>query len=120
MDSEPLQELDFTPPISTYVLKKIIERIDFEGYEKEITKKVIANVDEYLKDKDPELLCSFNDIYGELTDMMNGFQKSIAGVEKKLKKMADSQSLYEDVYKLRDEVKEVNKFLDKFKKISVG
>lgn len=58
----------------------------------------------------------FPDIDGRLKILAEKLEKNAQKVEEKLKKVVDSQSLYEDVYKLRDEFKTIQTFIDGFQK----
>jgi len=87
-------------------------RIQNEFYEKE-RKDYIINVTKQINEF---LAKDYPDIDGRLREMVERLERNSLNMEAKLKKVVDSQSLYEDVYKMRDEFKEIQKFMESFKK----
>jgi len=71
-------------------------------------------IDDHIREKSPDLLVNFNQLYQELSLNMKHYDKQFASIEKKCKKVFESSSLTEDVYKMRDEMKEIKKTLAKF------
>lgn len=91
-------------------------RIDMEN-EKENTKKyLISELINYIKLTIPDLDQNLQLIASELKKQTNKISKNSEEVEKKLQKIIQNSSIYEDVYKIRDEMKEISKFIQGFKK----
>lgn len=90
--------------------------------EKEKTKDyIISQINDYIKNVYPDM-CDRVKISTELLEKTaEKHAKNVKSIEEKLKKVISSDALYEDVYKMRDEMttlkKEVAKFTDKLKKV---
>jgi chromosome segregation ATPase len=78
-------------------------------------------INRFLSLEHPGVASKLFNLSENLEKLSKKIQKSNDEVEKKLKKVIDCQSLYEDVYKMRDEMKNVQKewksFSEKLKKI---
>lgn len=110
-------------PLNHDIFERFFGHIDILKKRKEfvegIKNEVMKDVEKNIKDLSPELLTNFNMIYQELTGMMKDFRVTVNSIEKKSKKLFESSTLTEDVYKMRDEVnkmKEATKYFDKIKK----
>lgn len=83
--------------------------------------KFQKRIESLLQEKDPSLLISITKELDNLKIGVNEFKTIEKGIDKKLKKLVDSSSLYEDVYKMRDEMKAFKKdfesFSEKMKKL---
>ncbi len=88
----------------------MVKRVNFENLEKEITTNIVNKINSQIS---PEILTNFNVLYQESTNLLNILQENVWKIEKKAKKCVDSTALYEDVYKIRDEMKIIKKKLDK-------
>lgn len=84
-----------------------------DDFYKLITNKIIEDIYEKLKNNDPGILINFEEVYKETTILLNTMKEEFHSLGKKLKKVVDSTSLYEDVYKMRDEMIEIKKMLEK-------
>lgn len=73
----------------------------------QILQEIVKNIER----NDVDLLANFQMAYKEITLMTNEIQKTFGAFEKKMKKIIDSPSLYEDVYKMRDELIEIKRIL---------
>jgi len=100
-------------PMNHRAFLSAISNVNFGRIEREITLNIITKVNEHLKNQNPDLLLNFNEMYKELTLMMKEFKNQISVTDKKLKKVFESSSLTEDVYKIRDEMKVIKKKLDR-------
>jgi len=80
----------------------MVKRVNFKGIEDEIAKNTIDKIN---KSINPELLTNFNIMYQEITRIFNHFEPIIKKLEKQSKKVINCETLYEDVYKVRDEIK---------------
>lgn len=58
----------------------------------------------------------YPDIDGRLKILLQKLEKNSQKVDEKLKKIISSESLYQDVYKMRDEFNEMKKFMESFSK----
>ena len=58
----------------------------------------------------------YPDIDGRLKILLQKVEKNSQKVDEKLKKIISSESLYQDVYKMRDEFNEMKKFMESFSK----
>lgn len=90
--------------------------MNIDGIIYDVKKQALNDIQEVLNSQRPEILVDFNIIYQELTLMMNEFKKTVLDIEKKTKKLFESSTLTEDVYKMRDEMKVIKKKLDKVNK----
>ena len=100
-------------PINFNMYQNFLDRVDFDTLAAQVYEDTVNKVESHLKTLTPDLLVNFNTVYQELTRMMKDFQKTINEIEKKTKKLFESSSLTEDVYKMRDEMKNIKKKLDK-------
>ena len=66
-------------------------------------------IETLLAEKDPNLLKSIDDDFKVLKKTLSDFANAEKAIEKKLKKLVDSSSLCEDVYRMRDEMKAFKK-----------
>lgn len=102
------------------IFQHFIDRFDINVFKQELVAHLIAQsiskIDSHIKNNSPDLLVNFNMLYQDLTHTLKAQQVVISNIEKKAKKVFDSSSLAEDVYKLRDEMKAIKKKLDKFNK----
>lgn len=78
-------------------------------------------INKFLSKEHPGVASRLFNLSDNLEKLAKRLQKNDENVEKKLKKITDSQSLCEDVYKMRDEMKtmqkEWNTFSEKLKKV---
>ncbi len=84
-----------------------------DDFYKLITQKIIEDVYEKIKENDPSILINFEECYKETTLLINSMKDDFNSLSKKMKKIIDSSSLYDDVYKMRDEIIEIKKMLEK-------
>lgn len=98
MDNEELEE-------------KILRRVK-EELISEIRYKIMDDIHEI----EPELMMNFNETYKETTQMIKQFQNDFLHIHKKMNKLVSSPSLYQDVYKMRDEIIEIKKLIQKIEK----
>jgi septation ring formation regulator EzrA len=105
-------------PLNHDIFERFFTHMDIVKKRKEfvqgVYEDVMKQIENRLKEMTPDLLTNFNMLYQELTQNMNEFQKTINVIEKKSKKVFESSTLCEDVYKMRDEMKAMKKKLDKF------
>ena|SRR6202522_1230163 len=105
-------------PLNHDIFERFFTHIDIVKKRKEfvesVHKEVWDKIRENLNDTNPELLTSFTHLYQECTLLTKAMEKQMAQIEKKTKKIVESSSLCEDVYKLRDEVCALKKKIDKF------
>jgi hypothetical protein len=83
---------------------------------KETRDYIIGEINKYLKETHPMLDTNLTLVAEDLKKFADKLSKNGAAVEKKLEKVIQNSSIYEDVYKIRDEMKEVSKFIGGFKK----
>lgn len=81
-----------------------------------ITDKIIEEVYKRIRKNTPELMMDISESYKETTRLIHHIQETFLPLERKLKKIVDSPSLYQDVYKMRDELLEIKKLLEKMEK----
>lgn len=60
---------------------------------------------------EPDLMINFQETYKETTQMIKQFQSDFLHIHKKMNKVVNSPSLYQDVYRMRDEIIEIKKLL---------
>lgn len=82
---------------------------DFKNGISNIKKQVIDDINKFLENEYP-------DISNNLKILAEKLKKDSEKVDDRLKKIVQSDSLCEDVYKMRDEMKEIKTFLEGFKK----
>jgi hypothetical protein len=90
---------------------------DIKDFYKTITSKIIRDVNAHIRKADTGLLVDFQEVYKETTSIIQIMRDDFNVLSKRMKKIIDSTSLYEDVYKMRDELIEIKKML---KKLSDG
>jgi|HubBroStandDraft_2_1064218.scaffolds.fasta_scaffold00031_4 predicted nuclease with TOPRIM domain len=104
-------------PVNHDIFERFFSHIDIVKKRREfadsVHKEVLEKLEKNIKEMTPELLCSYNSVYQELTTMIKDFDKQIKSTEKKTKKLFESSTLTEDIYKMRDEMKVIKKKLDK-------
>lgn len=74
----------------------------------------IKELKKLITDKDPGLLKDYSKIHEEICKRSEEFDKKIKLIDTKLKKLVESSTLCEDVYGLRDEMKELKKLVSAF------
>lgn len=77
--------------------------------EENFVKKITDQINDFLSKEYP-------DIDNKLSNLVKKLEKNEKLMEEKLKTVVKSDSLYEDVYKMRDDFKEMKKFMDGFSK----
>src|SRR5580692_6656949 len=104
-------------PVNHDIFERFFSHIDIVKKRREfadsVHKEGLEKLEKNIKEMTPELLCSYNSVYQELTTMIKDFDKQIKSTEKKTKKLFESSTLTEDIYKMRDEMKVIKKKLDK-------
>lgn len=104
-------------PLNHDIFERFFGSIDILKSRKEfvnsIQNEIRDNIDHYIKQNNPDLLINFNIIYQEISRMVKDFEKTINSIERKTKKLFESSSLTEDVYKMRDEMKSIKKKIDR-------
>lgn len=104
-------------PLNHDIFERFFSHIDIVKKRKEfvegVTKEVLENINNNIKDLTPDLMVNFNMVYRELTTMIKNHDKTVQSLERKSKKLFESSNLTEDVYKVRDEVKLLKKKIDK-------
>lgn len=84
-----------------------------EDFYKTITAKIIEDVENHIRKNDPSLLINFEEAYKETTTIIQIMREDFNVLSKRMKKVIDSTSLYEDVYRMRDDLVEIKKLLSK-------
>lgn len=102
-----------TEPINYDIYERFIQNFDFHSISSQIFEDVKHQIEQNLREMKPDLLVNFVDTYKQITSMMKEFEKTIKYIENKTKKLFESSSLAEDVFKMRDEMKVLKKKLDK-------
>jgi len=104
-------------PLNHDLFERFFSHIDIVKSRREFVEKIKLEVLETvmgkIKEMTPDLLVNYVDTYKQLTFMINEFDKTIKTIEKKSKKLFESSSLTEDVYKMRDEMKALRKKIDR-------
>lgn len=84
-----------------------------EMFAESIKQELMKEICSKLEMNDVNLLANFEEAYKEITMMTKEIQNTFRSFEKKMNKIVSSPSLYEDVYKMRDELIEIKKLLQK-------
>jgi transcriptional regulator of heat shock response len=95
-----------------------MKKNDLKTFEEILIEKIKQEVIKEIADCDKTLIGNFTETYQETIRMIENFQETFWDLNKKMKKIVDSGSLYEDVYKMRDELIEIKKLLEKQKKLN--
>lgn len=107
-----------TDPMNYTIFENFRNSIGWDEFKKDLVKEISNTVkkeiDAHIKECEPDLLVSFGDIYKELTRMIQDFDSTVKDIEKKAKKVFESSTLTEDVYKMRDDLAELKKSVMKF------
>lgn len=77
---------------------------------------ILGQIDEFLSKNYPDISNRLVVKTIELENLIEKHQKNVLKIESRLDKIIKSDMLYEDVYKMRDEFKVMQKFIDEFKK----
>lgn len=77
----------------------------------EIANRVLSEIYEKLSKEDTGLHANFHELYIETTRIHDEIKRIVQPLEKIMKKIASSPSLYEDVYKIRDDVFAIKKII---------
>ena len=94
----------------------IDQRKELEAIKERHLNFITAQVNEFLKKEYPDLNRSLTLKQKEFEKLILKHEKNVEMMANKLNKVIKSDSLYEDVYKMRDEFKEMKKFMDSFSK----
>jgi predicted RNase H-like nuclease (RuvC/YqgF family) len=81
-----------------------------------VLKKYQNRLDEYMMKQYPDLSNRVNTMSLELKDSINKIEKREKEISLKMKSVVKTETLYEDVYKLRDELKEIKIMVEDFTK----
>lgn len=104
--------------LNQQLMNRFLDSINWGTFSTEFQNSVANNVWEKIKkelnEKDPILLQNFSKLYEEFESIHKEIDRKMKIIDKKLKKLTDSESLCEDVYKLRDEMKNIKSFVEKF------
>lgn len=85
--------------------------------EKENTKDyIISQINDYIKKVYPDMCDRVKNATESLEKTVTKHERNVKLIEEKLKKIVNSDALYEDVYKMRDEMKVLSKSVDDFTK----
>lgn len=84
-------------------------------YRKEITEEIIKEVNDFLMKEYPDLDKSLKMTAKNVENKQKKLEDRIKTTELLQSKSKINDSICEDVYKMRDEFKEIKKFLDEFK-----
>lgn len=77
---------------------------------------ITGQINEFLKKDYPDISNSLSRSAKELEKAVKRHEENTVKIKKKLDEVVKSESVYEDVYKLRDEFKIIQKFFDGFQK----
>ena len=83
---------------------------------KNVRTRTISQVDDYVKSTYPDLSSKLTADVKSFQKVIQQHEKNVAETEKKLKKIYVSDSLCEDVYAMRDEIKKLKTFAENFNK----
>jgi len=100
-------------PVNHEICERFLEVFCFDGICNQMHDELLLKISKSIDSMTPDLLVNFNQVYQELTCMIQNQAQIIHDIERKFKKLFDSSSLTEDVYKMRDEMKVLKKKLDK-------
>lgn len=94
-------------------MKLSINNMDLD---EKVLKKYQEQLDKYMMKQYPDLSNRLNQLALDLKDKINKLEELAANLKLREKNVAKSDSLYEDVYAMRDEFKEIKKYLEAFDK----
>ncbi len=94
-------------------MKLSINNMDLD---EKVLKKYQEQLDTYMMKQYPDLNNRVSQLALDLKDKINKLEDAAKNLKLREKTVVKSDSIYEDVYKLRDEFKEINKFVDEFHK----
>lgn len=96
--------------------KRMTKHLNDLEFNDKITKKYQERLDQYMIEQYPDLSNRLNSLALNLDDRSKQLEKKLKDISSREKQLVISESLYEDVYKMRDEFKEMKKFLEDFQK----
>jgi hypothetical protein len=94
-------------------MRKFINDIEFDS---KIIKKYHERLDQYMMKQYPDLSNRLNSLALNLDSTCKNVEKKLKDISCREKKVVTSETLYEDVYKMRDEFKELKKTIEDFQK----
>lgn len=107
---------DAVRALTDLVNKRFDKLISDSTFDEKIMKKYQSRLDEYMMKQYPDLSNRLNSLALKLDDHEKSIEKSIKEMTKREQNVIKSESVYEDIYKLRDEFKEIKEFIDEFQK----
>ena len=91
-------------------------RNDTKNVKQKETHEFLGHIDSFLKKEYPDISSKLTEIAKTLDNRTKTMGIKDKEMNEKLNKIVQSNSIYEDVYKLRDEFKEIQKFMEGFQK----
>ncbi len=107
---------DAVKALTDLVNRKFDKLISDSTFDEKIMKKYQSRLDEYMMKQYPDLSNRLNSLSLKLDEKEKILEKSLKNMTSREKNMIKSESVYEDIYKLRDEFKEIKKFVEEFQK----
>lgn len=110
----------FNDEYNRKIFDRFLNDIQWEKFNKSFIKKVsdeiIDNVNTHIEQFKPGLLDNFNALYVEITSLVKKSEETLWQIEKKGKKVFESEALCEDVYKIKDDLKKLKSEVAKYNK----
>ena len=108
-------------PINHKIFERFIEGIDWLQFTNQFMEscyeKIWKDIQDNIKKANPDLLTNFNLLHKEISIEFDTYKKEFNKMDRKVKKCVDSTTLYQDVYKIKDELKKLKDIQNKYKSL---
>jgi len=107
---------DAIKALNDLVDKKFNKLISDSAFDEKIMVKYQSRLDEYMMKQYPDLSNRLNSLSLKLDEREKLIEKYLKNMTIREKNLIKSECIYEDVYNLRNDFKEIKKFFDEFQK----
>lgn len=107
---------DAVTAVKTLVHSEVSRLIRNISLDEVVFKKYQEQLDKYMMKQYPDLSNRLNSLALLLDEKIKSIDKICKNLKDREKKVVTSETLYEDVYKMRDEMKSVMNFMETFQK----
>lgn len=107
---------DAIKALTDLVDKKFYKLMSDDSFHDKVMVHYQKRLDEYMMKQYPDLSNRLNSLALKLDESCKKLEKNLKELNLREKSVVKSENLYEDVYNLRDEFKDIKKFFDEFQK----
>jgi hypothetical protein len=103
------------------IFQRFIEGIDWLAFTNQFMESCYEKIWKDLQDKlrthNPDILTNFDLLHKEICIEFDTYKREFHKMDKKVKKCVDSTTLYQDVYKIKDELKKLKDIQNQYKSL---